>query len=296
MATYSISDLEQLTGIKAHTIRIWESRYNVLKPWRSPGNTRYYDDEQLRKLLNIASLYESGMKISKLSALSEADINRLIQARIEKTKSQEAGFEFFISQLIVAGLEYQEEEFMKNLEASESKHGLRLTYREVILPMLVRIGLMWGKDSLCPAQEHFISNLVRQKLDFATSQLPINNDSSDRWLLFLPENEEHELGLLFANYIIRANGKSTVYLGRRVPLDSLHAAIFDISPKNLLSFVVHQRAIETAKGYLSALTMKHESTNIYLAGSQKLRDSVSGSRVRLLHSIDELEQTLITHA
>ncbi len=267
MGTYSISRLEQLSGIKAHTIRIWEQRYKIFTPKRSSGNIRYYDDNQLRKLLNIVSLSTTGIKVSELCRMSQKDLNLLIEREIEKAKSDNSQYEYFISQLIMAGLNYQESDFEKSFSTCFLRFGLKTSYEKVIFPMMIRIGLMWGKDEFCPAQEHFLSNLLRQKIYTAIDSLPLAAPQSSSWILFLPEDEFHDIGLLFASYLLRLNGKRVIYLGSNVPLESLKDTVRDLDPGHLLLFMIHHRPEEEAQAYISQLEKSFKDLRIHVAGN-----------------------------
>lgn len=205
---YSISDLERLTGISVHNIRVWERRYNALQPSRSVGNTRYYDDSQLKRLLNIAGLYFSGHKISKACAMSKEETESFLQQEINATVSSENQYEYFIARIISRALSYEEYEVSQLITKSLERHGILNTYKFVMYPLLVRVGLMWRQDSLCPSQEHFLSSVFRQKLYTAIDSCPAPKPGSQKWLLFLPEDEDHEIGLLLANYLLRASGKT----------------------------------------------------------------------------------------
>lgn len=287
---YSIADLERLSGIKAHTIRIWEQRYNVLTPNRTAGNTRYYDDDQLRRLLNISSLSDSGIKISELVALSETEFNILLEKQQEQLINKEdSGVEFFISQMISAGLDYNEAAFDKHFSATLLRFGIKNAYVGVIHPMLVRIGLMWGKAELCTAQEHFVSNLIRQKILAATDGLPFPEANKQCWLLFLPQEEDHETGLLFANYLIRLSGQKTIYLGNRVPLQSLRNTALSIKFDHLLFLFVSNRPVKEAELYLKELGKIFKQSKIHIAGNPKLISQLTLTpKINWVQSVNDL--------
>lgn len=172
MDSYSISDLEEFSGIKAHTIRVWEQRYNVLKPHRTDGNTRYYDNDQLRRLLNIVSLMGSDFKTSELCTMSDAALNELLDKRLNLSIASDNVYEYFISQILASGIEFDEAYFEKLFSNCILRFGLKGTYINVIYPLLIRAGLLWSKNSLAVGSEHFISNLIRQKISAAIDSLP----------------------------------------------------------------------------------------------------------------------------
>ena len=293
MNIFSISQLSQFSGVKAHTIRIWEQRYNTLKPNRTEGNTRYYDNDQLRRLLNIVSLSNIDYKVSELSGMSDKELFALVE---NSNKKEENGQEnYFISQLISAGMTYDEPGFEKMFSHCLLHFGLKGTYIKVLYPLLVRLGFMWTSDTIPPAHEHFISNLIRQKLFTAIDSLPASLAQSDVWVLFLPENEFHEIGLLFANYLLRSNGKKTIYLGTNVPLESIKRLLKNSDVENVLLFFVHNDFPEEIKKYLNQLSDEYTGMNIFVASHQKITKQLGKiKKVSFLHSVEDLQQQLLS--
>ena len=289
---YSISDLEQLSGISVHNIRIWERRYNALQPSRTAGNTRYYDDEQLKRLLNIAGLYFAGHKISKACAMSKEETNSFLQQEISDTISHENEYEYFITQIIHHGMEYREHEVNKLITHSFGRNGVLATYKFIMYPLLVRLGLMWRKDSLCPSQEHFLSSVFRQKLYAAIDQSPASEESSEKWLLFLPEDEDHDIGLLLANYLLRAAGKKVIHLGAKVPFSALENTIGFTKPDKLLFFMTRVRPIDDAQKYLNELMEKFDGQEIYFSGNPRILDELMPGRAKMLQSLHDFEKIL----
>lgn len=292
MNQFSISQLEKFSGIKAHTIRVWEQRYNALRPNRSEGNTRYYDNDQLRRLLNIVSLSRQNYKVSELCAMPDQQLSKLVWELGNEIENKPE--EYFISQLIVAGMSYDESYFDKILSHTLLRYGMKDTYLKVIYPVLVRTGLMWACDGLAPANEHFISNLFRQKLFTAIDGLPPSKPASDSWLLFLPENEFHEIGLLLAHYLIRLSGKKVIYLGGNVPVQSIINAVKEISCNNLLLFLVHRDKETEVRNYLTELSANFKENNIYVAGDPQLFNRLKRTKnLTFLSSVEDLERQLL---
>jgi len=292
MNQFSISQLEKFSGIKAHTIRIWEQRYNALQPNRSEGNTRYYDNEQLRRLLNIVSLSNQHYKVSELCGMPDQQLFKLVWELENEIENKPE--EYFISQLILAGVSYVDSCFDKIFSHTLLRYGMKKTYLKVIYPVLVRTGLMWACNDLAPANEHFISNLFRQKLFTAIDALPPSKPESDSWLLFLPENEFHEVGLLLAHYLIRLSGKKVLYLGGNVPTQSVITAVKEISCDNLLLFLVHRDKEVEVRNYLTDLSTNLKERKIYVAGDQQLFSRLKKPKnITLLSSVDDLEQQLL---
>jgi DNA-binding transcriptional MerR regulator len=291
--TYSISDLEQLSGVQTHTIRIWERRYQALEPIRSAGNTRLYDDNQLRRLLNIVSLSQSGLKISYVCSLSESEMNEILTEGLSKSGRGLKNYEYYISQLLSVGLAYEEFEFDKIITKAIKEYGLKETYINIMYPLLVRLGLMWRSDNICPAQEHFLSNIIKQKISLATAAIKQKTPSKSTWILFLPEDEDHDIGLLFANYLLRQAGQKVIYLGSKVPLLSLQDVIGRLKVDHLLLFMTRSRSISATNVYLKELTKSCIKQIIHIAGNPKLIGDVDEiTNLRWMKSIGDLEEQI----
>lgn len=292
MNLFSISQLSRLSGIKPHTIRIWEQRYDTLTPNRSEGNTRYYDNKQLRRLLNIVSLMKDDHKVSELSAMPDKKLFSLIE-EISRKDFKKGTAEYFILQLISAGMNYDEVDFDKIFSHCLLKYGMKNAYIDIIYPMLSRVGIMWTTDLMQPAAEHFISNLIRQKLFTAVDSLPAAKETSDSWLLFLPENEFHEIGLLFSHFLIRHSGRRSVYLGSSAPLESIKQAVKVASPSNILLFLTHNDTQEDIQHYIDELSLLFKNKKINIAAGLNFFKEVSiNKNITWLHSVENLEQLL----
>lgn len=217
LANYSIKDLEILTDIKSHTIRIWEKRYGILDPDRTDTNIRFYNNDDLTKLLNVSLLNKQGYKISKIAAMSEAQRRKLILESISPTENVD-----IINGLIVGMIELDENQLHLMISQAISSIGFERAISEIIFPFFNRIGVMWQAGAINPAQEHFVTHLVRQKVISATDQLQYHpNPDLPKILLFLPDKELHELSLLLYNYALRARGFATVYLSQAVPINTI---------------------------------------------------------------------------
>jgi len=218
MTRFSISDLEEFSGVKAHTIRIWERRYGLLAPDRTDTNIRTYGVDELKTILNVAFLNRQGLKISRIAALSPEERDQQVRELAERSGSTEDG----LNNLKLTMVTYDNDLFERTSAAFRAEHGFRDLVERLYVPLLEHIGLLWQSNAICPAQEHFISNLVRQKLISAIDSTPpaIQQDGSCD-VLFLPENEIHELGLLFLHYLLRAKGNNVVFLGQSVPAADL---------------------------------------------------------------------------
>lgn len=293
MNLFSISQLQQYSGIKAHTIRVWEQRYNGLKPARSKGNTRYYDNTQLRRLLNIVSLLDSGYKISDLCSMPDTKLFKILEQKLNNVQTDNQTSEYYVSQLIAAGLEYDETQFEKLFSNCLLRFGLQKTYLEVVYPMLTKLGLMWANNRLAPSYEHFISNLIKQKFYTLIDSLPLPGTNKNTWLLFLPEEEFHEIGLLFANYLIRNNRQRVVYLGANIPLDSLRETIGETRPTHVLFFLVHYDNPVTTQKYIDGLSKLFSKQKIFVSGNEKLISQLKPEKnIQWLQSVKDLENIL----
>lgn len=290
---FSISQLSRFSGIKSHTIRIWEQRYDALRPERTQGNTRYYDSDQLRRLLNIVGLTNVGYKISELAAMSDEMLFSLV-LQTEKNKNTEDQTEFFTSRLIEAGIGFNEAYFDKLLSHCMLRYGMKRTYLDIVYPLLKRVGLMWSVGQIPPAHEHFISNIVRRKIYTAIDGLPVA-DKRERWLLFLPENELHEIGLLWSYFMIRSTGREVVYLGSDVPYSSLLEAIRLTSPSALLFFMVHNNTSKEVQVFLDKLTRDCERQEIFLSGTPDLIKQLKlKDNIHWLTSMTDLEKVMVS--
>lgn len=293
MDLFSISQLSRFSGIKPHTIRIWEQRYNALQPNRSDGNTRYYDSGQLRRLLNIVSLMGAEYKVSELCGMPDNKLFSIINESIEKGIDSSGRSEYYISQLIASGMSYDEVHFDKIFSNCLMKYGMKEVYVQVIYPMLVRVGLMWSGDKVPPGNEHFISNLVRQKLFSAIDALPPPKATPNKWILFLQEDEFHEIGLLLANYIIRSYGHQVVYLGANVPIGSLTDTLNSTNPRYLLFFVVHHETPESLAGIIQQLSGQFKGEKIFVSGISSVIGQLNlPQNVEWLKNVDDLERLL----
>ena len=271
MNTYQIADLERLTGIKAHTLRIWEKRYKLIEPHRTETNIRYYDNTQARKLLNISTLLERGIKISKIAALTDHQLHTYIQ-EIQKQENPDIVCHGFINDLIASMLNFDENAFDKVLSSTVNRFGIYEATIRVIYPFLFRTGVMWASSETLPVQEHFASNLIRRKILTATDGLPFPSKISKRFLLFLPENEWHETGLLVSDYLIRSNGFKTIYLGQNVPLDNLQEVIKNTKPTHLLTLLTTRQKFTGVKYMLVELQRKHKNCKLLVASSSYFTD------------------------
>jgi MerR family transcriptional regulator, light-induced transcriptional regulator len=214
MNAFTIKDMENLSGIKAHTIRIWEQRYNFLKPQRTTTNIRYYTNEELKTILNIALLNKYGFKISHIGRMQPAEI----RDRILSLGDAKAIQERVLNELVQEMVDLEIERFEKIITNYIAAKGIERTVLQIIFPFLEKIGILWQTGHIHPAQEHLVTNVIRQKLIVAIESSVSHIKVAKTFLLFLPEGEHHELGLLFMYYLLKSRGIKVIYLGANVPV------------------------------------------------------------------------------
>jgi DNA-binding transcriptional MerR regulator len=224
---FSISDIENLIGIKAHTIRAWEIRYNLVPPKRTATNIRYYDEDDLKALLNIVALNENGYKISKIAGMSREHVSNLVK----QLKTDWNNDSVQMLNLSNAALAYNEESFSETLAGCIKEMGLVKTMDIVLFPFMKKVGMLWQTGTIDPSHEHFVSNLIRDRLIVEIDKIkkPKRKDPK-RFLLFLPEKEVHETGLLFARYLLKKCGHDTLYLGPEIPYQDLKKVVGSYKP------------------------------------------------------------------
>jgi MerR family transcriptional regulator, light-induced transcriptional regulator len=277
MMNYSINDLEKITGIKAHTIRMWEKRYDAIQPGRTSTNIRYYKDCDLKRLLNISTLNKHGIKISHIIKMCQEEVNE----KILEISNSVTDFESYINSLVIAMIELNEDSFEKILSNTLIKIGFEKAVTHVLYPFLEKVGVLWLVGTINPAQEHFIVNLIRQKLIVAIDgQEKVEHENAKTFLLFLPENELHELGLLFYTYLIKKQGHKVIYLGQSVPYDDLIEVLKIRNAHYLFTYFVAGLATEDIPTYLSKLSADLPDKKIFISGLQ-----VNKNKLKLSNNI-----------
>ena len=219
MSTYSINQFSEITGITKFVLRTWENRYGFLKPERSDTNIRIYTDEMLVRALNTNFLLKNNYKISKISRLNDLEIVNEIESLIDDKLDNV--IEFYINEIIISAINFDGQKFHDTYNEGIEKFGLVNFYRDVILVTMKKIGLLWLSNKVSPSQEHFLSEQIKQKISVSINDAYYKNQSGKTWLLFLPENEFHEIGLLFTKFLLVQNGNNVVYLGSNVPYGTL---------------------------------------------------------------------------
>lgn len=286
MSSYSIKDLEQLSGIKAHTLRIWEQRYNIISPKRTDTNIRTYDDLDLKLVLNISLLKDHGYKISEIARLSTEEMYQ----EVIKISDRQLSYPDQIHALTISMLDLDEERFEKIIRTNSLQFGFENTMIHIIYPFLSRIGTLWITGSVGPAQEHFISNLIRQKLIVAIDgQVNKRGPNGKIYMLFLPEGELHEISLLFANYIIRARNNKVVYLGQSMPFNELVFAYNIHQPDYIFSVITSVPSNHETQMYVNRLATQFPKSHLLLTGYQIVGQDIQMSENgTIINNIDDL--------
>lgn len=266
-STFSIKDLENLTGIKAHTIRIWEKRYNLLQPDRTDTNIRFYSLESLQKLLNISYLNNNGFKISKIAALEANDIPKLVKEVAQNDHTNNHTIDAFKLSM----LNFDPKLFYDTFNSLEKEKDFMSIFYEDLIPLLSQIGLLWQTDTITPAHEHFITSLIRNKILIHTENLlaktTINSDTV--YVLYLPDNEVHELGLMLINYQLVAKGYQSIFLGQSVPMQSLEDILSYYDDITFISYFTVKPEKDDINGYIQSFSetlLKKPSTKLWILG------------------------------
>ncbi len=252
-STFSITDLHHLSGVSAHTIRIWERRFDLLQPDRTETNIRQYNNKHLKKLLNISLLVKSGYKISELAALSEQQLIALVNS----SQARSADDQHHIDQLKLSMMDFNATLFNDTYARLLSEMSFYDLFVRVFVPFLEQIGHLWQTNSITIAQEHFISNLIRQKLFFNIDRMPRSiYTEKKRYVLFLPNGELHELGLLFLHYVLLMSGRDSIYLGHDVDVDTLSDIALKDTSIVFISFFTMAPLNEELEDYFTGFRKK----------------------------------------
>jgi DNA-binding transcriptional MerR regulator len=290
MGQYSIKELEKLSGIKAHTIRIWEKRHKIIEPSRTATNIRLYSDSDLKKIINVAIANNAGVKISHIARLSNDELSKMV------SEQGISGGEMAspIDQLVVSMVELDEPAFENTLTKLTQSMGFEDVVTKVVYPFLEKIGILWQTGNITPAQEHFISNLVRQKMMVAIDALPYPTGSAPKAVLFLQENEYHEIGLLFYCYLVKKYGIKPIYLGQSVPYGDLKQVVKSHAPKFIITSIVTTLNQDNFQAYFAKLTEDFKSQTILISGHAALQFNFSSyPKIRHFSSASALKSLLI---
>lgn len=284
MNNFSIKDVEALTGIKPHTLRIWEQRYGIPLPNRTATNIRFYTDDDLKLLLSVAMLNRQGYKISKITKMSKEELDQLV-VDISLNSDDET---IHLESLIKAMFSLDEARFNQIFQSSVDQIGFEASFTKLVFPLLARIGVMWQTGSINPVYEHFISHIIRLKLFVSTQSLPpINFNVAKKFVLFLPPYETHELTILYANYLIRAAGHQTIYLGPNLPLNDLNPVMKIYKGDYMLTVLTSPLTNQTPLQIANKLYGDFPKTTVLMAGPQMMQANIQyPPNIKLLSSFE----------
>ena len=263
MNSYYIKNLESLTGIKAHTIRIWEQRYNLVTPKRTSTNIRYYDDEDVKLLLNIALLNKKGLKISKIANLNSSQIHAEALSVCKKRNENDD----LINGLIFATLNLNEDSFNSIFSNYSEKVGFGKSITDLAFPFLQRIGDLWVSNALHPALEHFASNLIKRKLQYRIENCSCALINNKCFLLILPPGEMHEISLMYANFIIKEHGNQVLDFGQNTPILDLAESIKNIKVDYVLSIFTSCNSQIEPSDFVDQIHSYWPDVKVILAGN-----------------------------
>ncbi|MEZ5199583.1 MAG: MerR family transcriptional regulator [Bacteroidales bacterium] len=288
---YQIKDVEHLSGIKAHTLRIWEKRYNIIEPKRTETSIRFYDDSDLKRILNIAILNKHGYKISKIADFNDNRINSEILA----LSTDSENLDIQIGSLIKAMIDFDSILFEKIFSQSIMHKGFQETILKVINPFFKRVGILWLTDNIDPAQEHFISNIIRQKVIVAIDGLPdYPHSNAENFVLYLPDGQWHEMGLLMSSYLIKKNRHNLIYLGSSLPLDSVVKMKESIPFNYIVTTASLTRSEEEKKHDFLSLASIFPDKTIFVGGIQtEYPKQDLPQNINLMNSLEEFNDFLV---
>ena len=280
MNFFSIRDIENLTGIKAHTLRIWEQRYQLLNPKRKESKHRLYDNEDLKYILRIAFLYHNGYKISRIAGLSEDEIKKMA---LDTTSGKE-NYQVFVNQLTEASIDFDQARFEKTLHNLILHLGFEKTVIQILFPLLNKIGLLWMTDKVSPAQEHFASAIVIKKILFAIDSLDKRyvENTARKVLLFSPAGEHHEIPLLFMQFLLKKNGVPYIYVGKDAKFEAIRDFCMQHNPTQLYCHLVTNLLTSDLNEYFKRLSSAFPDIEIFFSGPQARKVDNPPSNIRLL--------------
>jgi methanogenic corrinoid protein MtbC1 len=292
---FTIKDLENLSGIKAHTIRIWEKRYAILEPMRTENNIRYYDSKSLQKLLNICTLHSFGYKISAISKITDEKLPVMVREILSVKNMQN----HVLNSFKLSMMNFDPTVFAETYNDLLQAYSFREIFYTFFIPLLEEIGILWQTSTITPAHEHFISALIKQKIAANTEGLPaVTTPKSDRtYILYLPENEIHEIGLMFINYELILNGYKTVYLGESVPIENVQDAKNYFTDITYITYVTINPSGGTINNYLTSFKehiLNDDKTELYIFGRKtaNIENGVTGRNIKIFGSINAFTEGL----
>lgn len=287
MSTYSIDQFSKITNIPKINLRTWENRYSYLVPLRTKTNIRIYNDELLIRGINTKLLLENGYKISKISKMTDDELQLVIN-QVESTNNQNAKINYYLSNFIISAINFDEYKFNRLFIKALNEFGFIIFYKVIILPLLKRVGILWLTNKISPSQEHFLSELIKQKLYSLIDRLSVSKSNKEKWLLFLPENEFHEIGLLVAKYILSLKEYNVIYLGDNIPIETLTGVAQKHKIDNVLLFLLANSSIKMSEIHLQKCLNIFPNSQIYVVTSNSILNlaKLNTSKINLIDDLD----------
>lgn len=288
--SFSIKNLEHLSGIKAHTIRIWEKRYNLFEPERTDTNIRLYNLENLQKLLNVTLLYNNGYKISKIASFNSQEITE----NVHKLTINKNADDWSIGLFKLAMINFDQRLFTKTFNDLLEQFSFSEVFKNVFVPLMNELGVLWQTNSISPSHEHFITSLVKQKIHAMCEDLQQQSTrrTDRRFVLFLPDNEIHELGLLYLQYEVINNGFQCVFLGQSVPIESLNNLVDIGEPITFITYFTIEPTQDKIKAYLNTFSseiIENIDSELWILGYQvQFMSDEMPDKIRKFKSIDDV--------
>jgi len=294
-STFSIKNLENISGIKSHTIRIWEKRYNLLQPERTDTNIRRYSLSSLQKLLNVTLLYNHGLKISKIAKLDEAEIPMLVREIALNSSSEQVSINAFKLSMV----NFDSVLFDVTFDEIIARTDFHYAFTRIFLPLMSELGILWQTGAISPAHEHFITNLVKQKIHTQTEILQRKQEPKDNkniFVLFLPEDEIHELAILFLNYFILNKGYKTIFLGQSITTDSLETILTYSTNMKFVTYLTVEPNKEVIDDYFKnfhKLILENSDAELAILGPQQIQLDLSklSPQIKTFRTIEAFEET-----
>lgn len=284
MVVYSIKDMETLSGVKAHTLRIWEKRYDVLQPKRTKTNIRYYTDEDLRHLLNVCFLYKHGYKISKIANMNEEEIKNNIASHTQIVLDDKDK----IDTLMMFIIELDAYNLNKIFDQYISQTGLEKSMEELIYPLLDRLSMAWLAGSFQSVHESFVTQIIKSKMQFCIEQLDDSHHFSPHYLIYLPEGEKQELSLLYLHYLLKKNKCKVVNLGSDVTLRDVISSLEVLKPDYLFTIINNELKEIAIQTYIDELTSSMKNGKFLITGYQAVTQNIDwGEKVRIFKNLSE---------
>lgn len=283
MHSFSIKDIENLSGIKAHTLRIWEVRYGIVKPLRKDSRHRQYGIEELKKILRISHLYNQGFRISRIAQMTDDDI-----CRITLENQANASEAFFVNQLVEASIDFDDLLFRKILETVIHKLGFEHAILKVVYPFLSKIGMLWLTGNILPAQEHFASHIIRNKIVYETyAESLVKRVSKEHFILFCPPEEYHEIPLLFVQYCLKKRGITSTFLGVNTSVDDLKMLLSKMNATHLFVHFTTNFNPSKPEEMLIELCHTFPSLKVFAAGKLFEKTTITQPNLKIFHQLPD---------